>query len=191
MTKSSSASGAGHVLGSRYATALIEVANQLGALSSIENDMKALQTALAESKDLKAMLDNPVYSKGVQMGAVHAIAEKAAFHQVTQNFLSVLAVNGRLKALSAILSAFFREMERRHGVIEAKIVSAFPLSDVQQHALIQTLSAKTGKSIRLDLQIDNALLGGMVVTVGSRMIDNSLKTRLEQLKQTMIADKAA
>ena len=191
MTKSSSASGAGHVLASRYATSLIEVANQSGSLDSIEKDMVSLQKALSESKDLNSLIGNPVYSKDQQLNAVQEIARKASFHQVTVNFLGVLANNGRLPALSRILVAFFAEMERRHGVEEAKVVSAFPLTESQQKALADTLSKKTGKSIRLNLQLDKSLLGGMVVTVGSRMIDDSLKTRLSQLKLAMIGTKAA
>lgn len=186
MTKSSSASGAGHVLGSRYATSLIGVADSSGALASVEKDMASLQAALASSGELQALLQSPVYSKEQQLSAVQAVARKAGYHQLVVNFLGVLAMNGRLNMLSVILSAFFIEMERRHGVIEAKVVSAFPLSDVQQKNLAQTLSQKTGKSVRLDLQIDTTLLGGMVVTVGSRMIDDSLKTRLAQLKQAMV-----
>jgi len=191
LTKSSSASGAGHVLASRYATSLIEVATQSGAIDSIEKDMVSLWKALAESKDLNSLIGNPVYSKDQQLNAVQEIARKASFHQVTINFLGVLANNGRLAALSKILVAFFAEMEKRHNVMEAKVVSAFPLSESQQKTLADTLSAKTGKSIRLDLQLDKSLLGGMVVTVGSRMIDDSLKTRLSQLKLAMIGTKAA
>lgn len=191
MTKSSSNSGAGHVLASRYATSLIEVSTQSGVIDSVEKDMLSLWKALSESKDLNSLIGNPVYSKSQQLNAVREIAHKASFHQVTVNFLGVLTMNGRLSALSGVLMAFFAEMERRHGIMEAKVVSAFPLSESQQKNLAETLSRKTGKSIRLDLQLDKSLLGGMVVTIGSRMIDDSLKTRLVQLKQMMIGTKAA
>lgn len=191
MTKSSSASGAGHILSSRYATSLIEVAHQSGALASIEKDMASLQSALASSAELNALLGNPVYSKAQQMAALQGIASKAGFHPLVLNFLGVLSKNGRLAALTGILVAFFKEMERRHGVLEAKVVSAVPLSEVQQKALADNLSRNTGKQIRLAMSLDPSLLGGMVVTVGSRMIDDSLKTRLAQLKQAMIGKKAA
>lgn len=191
MTKSSSVSGAGHVLGSRYATSVIRVADSAGALASVENDMASLRVALAESKDLNSLLGNPVYSKDQQLLAIQSIARKANFHQVTINFLGVLAHNNRLASLPIILNEFAREMERRHGVVEANVVSAFPLTETQQKNLVDTLSQKTGKSVRLNLEIDKSLLGGMVVTVGSRMIDDSLKTRLEQLKQTMVDKKVA
>ncbi len=191
MTKSSSVSGAGHVLGSRYATSVIRVADSAGALASVETDMASLRVALAESKDLNSLLGNPVYSKDQQLLAIQSIARKANFHQVTINFLGVLAQNNRLASLPVILNEFAREMERRHGVVEASVVSAFPLSDAQQKNLVDTLSQKTGKSVRLNLQIDKSLLGGMVVTVGSRMIDDSLKSRLSQLKLVMIGTKAA
>lgn len=191
MTKSSSASGAGHVLASRYATSLIEVATQSGAIDSIEKDMVSLWKALSESQELNALIGNPVYSKDQQLNVVQGIARKASFHEATANFLSVLVMKGRLSILSSILAAFFAEMEKRHNVVEAKVVSAFPLSESQQKQLAETLSQKTGKAIRLDLQIDKSLLGGMVVTVGSRMIDDSLKTRLDQLKSAMVGTKAA
>jgi F-type H+-transporting ATPase subunit delta len=191
LTKSSSASGAGHVLGSRYASSFIGVAAQSGAIASIEKDMATLQSSLGASKELQSLLDSPVYSKDAQLNAMQEIARKAGFHQLTINFLGVLTTNGRLGILPAILFAFFREMERRHGVVEAKVVSAFPLTESQQKNLIDNLSKSTGKSVRLDLQIDKSLLGGMVVTVGSRMVDDSIKTRLNQLKQAMLGSKAA
>ncbi len=191
MTKSSSASGDGHILASRYASSLIEVASQSGAIDSIEKDMLSLQKALSESKDLKSLLGNPVYSKEQQLAAVQEIARHASFHPTTVNFLGVLAINTRLAALPHILTAFSMEMERRRGIVEAKVISAFPLTDTQQKNLTDALSQKTGKSIRLNLQIDKSLLGGMVVTVGSRMIDDSLKSRLSQLKLAMIGTKAA
>lgn len=191
MTKSSSASGAGHVLGSRYASSLIEVAAQSGALAAIEKDLISLQNSLDDSKELQFLLNSPVYSKDMQMKAVQEIARKAGFHQLSINFLGVLAMNGRLAILPAILSAFFREMERRNGIVEAKVVSAFPLTESQQKNLMENLSKSTGKSIKLDLQIDKSLLGGLVVTVGSRMVDDSIKTRLNQLKQAMLGSKAA
>lgn len=191
MTKSSSASGAGHVLGSRYASSLISVADSAGALAFVEKDMSSLRKALSESKDLNFLLGNPVYSKDQQLQAIQSIALKAGFNPVTINFLGVLAQNNRLASLGIILNEFVLEMERRHGVIEASVVSAFVLSETQQKNLIETLSQKTGKSVRLDIQIDKSLLGGMVVTVGSRMIDDSLKTRLSQLKLAMIGSKAA
>lgn len=191
MTKSSSASGAGHILATRYATSLIEVATQSGAIDSIEKDMVSLWKALSESAELNALIGNPIYSKDQQLNAVQEIARKASFHAVTVNFLGVLAQNARLAALSAILMAFFAEMEKRHNVMEAQVVSAFPLSDSQKQDLVNTLSAKTGKSVRLALQIDKSLLGGLVVTIGSQMIDDSLKTRLSQLKLAMIGTKAA
>ena len=191
MTQSSSVSGARHILATRYAASLIEAAIQSGAIDSIEKDMVSLWKALSESAELNALIGNPVYSKDQQLNVVQGIAQKASFHKVTSNFLGVLAMKGRLSMLSAILAAFFAEMEKRHNVMEAKVVSAFPLSEAQQKALADTLSQKTGKAIRLDLQIDKSLLGGMVVTVGSRMIDDSLKTRLSQLKVAMTDTKAA
>ncbi len=191
MTKSSSASGAGHVLASRYATSLIDVAESAGALAAIEQDMVSLQSALAQSAELQLLVGNPVYSKDRQSAAVQEIGRKAGYHQLSINFLGVLAMNGRLGALGSVLAAFFQEMQNRHGVVEAKVVSAFPLTAAQQSALTQTLSSKTGKSVRLALDVDASLLGGMIVTVGSTMIDDSLKTRLEQLKHSMLGKKAA
>ncbi len=195
MTKSSSTSsgtsGAGHILSSRYATSLIDVANQSGELASVEKDIVSLHASLESSKDLQAMLNSPVYSKEQQLSVVQAISAAAGYHQLTANFLSVLAMNGRLNSLPSVISAFAAEIERRNGIVEAKIVSAFPLNESQQKNLVDTLSAKTGKAVKLALYLDKTLLGGMVVTIGSRMIDDSLKTRLSQLKQAMVGKKAA
>jgi len=191
LTKSSSAAGAGHILASRYASSLIEVATQSKSIDSVEKDLASLAKVLSESKDLNFLISSPVYSKDMQLKAVQDIARKGEFHKDTINFLGVLTMNGRLSSLHKIISAFFIEMEKIRGVLEAKIVSAFPLNETQQKNLIATLTQKTGKSIKLDLQIDKALLGGMVVTYGSRMIDDSLKTKLSQLKLAMIGSKAA
>ena len=191
MTKSSSVSGAGHVLATRYANSLIEVASQAGAIASVEKDMASLQKALSESKELQVLLNNPVYSKEQQLNVIQDIARKASCHALTINFMGVLAHNGRLNALSNIMTAFFKEMERRHGIMEAQVVSACALTEAQQQTLAQTLSAKTSKKIKLSMTVDPTLLGGMVVTVGSKMIDDSIKTRLQQLKNEMIGSKAA
>lgn len=137
------------------------------------------------------MIESPVYSKDHQLSAVQGLSRAAGYHQLTSNFLGVLVANGRLNALPSMIAAFVAEMERRNNVIEAKVVSAFPLTETQQKDLADTLSAKTGKAVKLALYLDKTLLGGMVVTIGSRMIDDSLKTRLAQLKQAMVGKKAA
>lgn len=191
MTKSSSVSRAGYALGSRYALSLIDVANQSGELNSIEKDFTTLQSILAQSDDFAAMLDNPAFPKAQLLDAVLAICDSHQCSKLTKNFLGVLADNGRLNALPIILVAFFRELEKQRGIIEAKVVTATALSEAQQKSLEKTLSDKTGKKVKMDMSVDASILGGMIVTVGSRMIDDSLKTRLAQLKQDMIEQKAA
>ncbi len=191
MTKSSSVSGAGYVLATRYAHSLIEVASQSSSLSAVENDMASLKSAVETSAEFLAFINNPVFSKQQKLATVQDMARRYAFHAMTVNFLSVLAQNGRLKALPQIIAAFSRAMENKKNIAVAQVVVAQALTDAQQSNLVSTLSAKTGKTVRLDVSIDTSLLGGMIVTVGSKMIDESLKTKLQQLKQDLTNPKAA
>ncbi len=188
MTQSSSVSGAGNMLANRYASSLIDVAVQAGVLEAVQKDMMSLEASLAQSNELQSLVMSPVYGSAQQMSAVNDIARAARFQQVTSNFLGVLVRNRRLAALQVIIRAFYAEMAKRSGEIEAYVRTAHPLSAEQEQRLAQTLANKTGKAVRLFVTVEPELLGGMVVTCGSQMIDDSLKTKLSRLKNAMISN---
>ena len=182
MTKSSSAA---HVIANRYATALIETAETAKALDSVEKDMSQLAAMLEQSDDLNALISSQLFNRDQQQNALSALGQKSGFNQLSINFLGVLAQNRRLYTLGAILKAFRNELSKRRGEVRAQVASAFPLTPEQERMLQDSLKNSLGFNVQLDLSVDRSLLGGMVVTVGSRMIDDSVKGKLERLKHIM------
>lgn len=185
MAKSSSANGAGRLLAKRYAMALIDVAASANALPAIENDMVSLEKMITENAQLSGVLANPVMSAGTLLAILKDISSRAGFHQLTLNFLGVLAANRRVADLPIIIQAFRKAIAARAGILNADVKSAQPLSATQQEELSRTLAKKTGKQVHLSLSVDPSLLGGMVVTIGSRMIDDSVKSKLTRLQQAL------
>jgi len=178
-------SSAAHQIASRYAAALLDTAKDAGALDSVEKDMTDLSAMLEGSADLQKLVSSPAFAEAQQLSAIQAIADKAAFNKLTTNFLQVLVNNGRLNALKIILTAFREEVSRRRGDITAKVATAFPLTDVQTKELQAQLKQALGSNVLLDMKVDKSLLGGMVVTVGSRQLDDSVKAKLAQLKRSL------
>lgn len=182
MAKSSTAA---NVIANRYATALIETADQAKTLDSVEKDMAALGGMLSQSADLKTLIASPIFSRDQQTAAMSALASEAGFNKLTANFLSVLCQNRRLYALGAILKAFREGLSARRGEVRAQVKSAFALTPEQERLLQDSLKKTLGFNVQLETSVDRTLLGGMIVTVGSRMIDDSVKSKLERLKQVM------
>lgn len=169
----------------RYATALIETALEAKALDSVEKDMNELAAMIASSADLQNVLHSPLFKRAEQNDALVALAEKAKFHDLTKNFLSLLAENRRLPILDGVIGAVKMEVATRRGEVSASVQSATALSDAETKALQKSLSEAMGQNVTLDVSVNKDLIGGMVVTVGSRMIDDSVKRKLERLKQAM------
>lgn len=188
---SSSLAGAAHTIASRYATALIETSHEAGALSVVESNLNELAAMMESSADLRMLVSSPVYGRESITGAVQELARKAGFHPLTINFLAVLAVNGRLNRLSNILEAFAFEVSKRKGEIRAQVLTAFPLNAEQERTLQDALKKSVGFKVQLEMSVDREILGGMIVTIGSRMIDDSVKSKLEALKRAMSAKIAA
>lgn len=181
-------SSAAHQIASRYAGALIDTAQAANALDSVERDMNDLSAMLSGSEDFKKLVSSPAFGEAQQSSAIQAIANGASLHQLTKNFLSVLIANRRLMALENMIEAFREEMSRRRGEVKAQVISATELNDAQARELSEQLAKSLGHQVRLDIRVDPSLLGGMVVTVGSRQIDDSVKTKLERLKQTLTSN---
>lgn len=169
----------------RYATALIDTAIESKSLDIIEKDLGALEGMISSSADLQRALTSPLFKREEQKKAMTALSDTAQFHTLTKNFLLLLADNRRLALVSGIISAVRADLSRRRGEVKARVQAAFDLTDAQAKALQSSLSEATGKNVTLDVEINKDLIGGMIVTVGSRMVDDSVKRKLERLKQAM------
>jgi F-type H+-transporting ATPase subunit delta len=170
---------------SRYAEALFDLAVEDKALERVEADLKALSAAIGASTDFRAMLKSPVYDADAKARAVGAVADRAGVSALTKNFLGVVARNRRLFALDAVIAAFMQRLAEHRGEVSAEAVTAAPLSTDQTKRLRGEIERVVGKAVNLNVKIDPELLGGMVVKVGSTMIDSSLKTKLNRLKSVM------
>ncbi len=166
----------------RYASALFDLARDDSAIDAIEADLVGISGLIDESEDFARLIRSPVFSADEQGRAIGAIADKAGIKGLTGNFLRLVARNRRLFALPGIVKAFRAKAAAERGEIAAEVTSARPLDDDQIAALKAALKDKLGKDVTLNAHVNPALLGGLVVKVGSRMIDTSLRTRLMTVK---------
>ncbi|TYC49454.1 F0F1 ATP synthase subunit delta [Rhodobacterales bacterium] len=169
----------------RYAAALLDLAEDEGATSNVERDLNTFEGMLAESDDLVRLVNSPVFSVEEQLAALTALLEKAGISGLAANFVKLAARNRRLFVLPDMIRSFRVQLAEQRGEATAEVVSATPLSDEHVAALKEALSASTGKSVNVAAKVDPALIGGLVVKVGSRMIDTSLRTKLNSLKFAM------
>lgn len=176
-----------NVVAARYAVALIDAASESGAVDAVEKDINALDAMIAGSADLQAVLRSPVLKRAQQQAAFSALAERAGFHDLSRNFLLLLAANRRVSFLPSVIQAIREDLARRRGEVRARVRTASVLSEAQTAALQESLSAAAGQSVILEVVEDRSLLGGMVVTVGSKMVDDSVKRKLERLSRAMQA----
>jgi F-type H+-transporting ATPase subunit delta len=164
---------------------LLDLADEQKALDQVSGDLQTLRSMIGESEDLRRLLNSPVITRDEQRRAMTALMEKAGVGQLTQRFVLVVANNHRLFALPAMIDGYLAELARRRGEITAAVTSARTLSDAQQAALLDALRSAVGSKVQLDLKVDPALIGGLVVKVGSRMIDSSLRSKLQRLQLAM------
>lgn len=179
---SSEATGA---IAERYSAALFELAEQNSALDTVAADLKNLKAMIAESADLRRLLGSPVLSRSEQQRAVAALADKVGLAALTKNFLGLVARNRRLFALVGMAEAFLNRLAARRGEVTAQVASAVALTETQVDAIGAALKKVVGSNVTLDVTVDPGLLGGLVVKVGSRMVDGSLKTKLQHLQLAM------
>ena len=172
-------------LAGRYASALFDLASEKGCVSAVEADLENLGAALAESADLAALIRNPEISRGDLGKAMAALGDLLKLSDLTKNFLGVLAQNRRLAELPAGIRAFAAIAAAQRGEVTAEVASAHPLSDEQTSLLQEKLKAREGRNVKIRTSVDPSLLGGLVVTIGSRRIDSSIRTRLNSLAQAM------
>lgn len=174
-------------LAGRYASALFDLAVDEGTVSTVEADLDLLDQGLAESDDLRSVIGNPELSRKAQAAAIEAVAGLLGLSQLTKSFLGVLAGNRRLSALPDMIRAFRAIAAAQRGEVAAQVTSAHALSDEQFDALKAKLTAREGRTVKLTSKVDADLLGGLVVTIGSRRIDGSIRSRLDSLAQAMKA----
>tara|TARA_R110002110_G_scaffold94273_1_gene244668 strand:+ start:176 stop:706 length:531 start_codon:yes stop_codon:yes gene_type:complete len=169
----------------RYATALFELALEGTALDKISKDLGAIEEMLENSSDLDRLVKSPVFSTDEQIRAISAVFKKVKISKLTLNFISLITSNRRLFALSDMIKAYAMLLAQHRGEISAEVTSAAKLSTKQMNAVKSELKAVVGRDVKLVPHVDPSLLGGLIVKVGSRMVDNSLKTKLDGLKIAM------
>jgi F-type H+-transporting ATPase subunit delta len=169
----------------RYANALFELALEEKALEKIEQDLNRFNQALDAVDDLRRLVKSPVFSAEEQEHAIAAILDKMQIEGLSANFLKLVARNRRLFAAPDMIKAFRLALARHRGQTSAEVTSAAKLEDGQVRALQAALNAALHKDVQLDQKVDATLLGGLVVKVGSRMVDSSLRTKLNSLKHAM------
>ena len=172
-------------LSGRYATALFELARDSKTIDTVEASLANVRAALEQSSEFARLVASPLVSRQDAAKAIAASAGAMGIDDTTKNFLGVLAENRRLSQLPAIIRAFRMLAANHRGETTAEVTSAHPLSAAQVDALKQQLRTRIGRDVSVDLSVDPTLLGGLVVKIGSQMIDSSIKTRLNTLAHAM------
>ena len=169
----------------RYAAALFELAKDQRQIETVEADVKAFQAMLDESEDLRRLVRSPVISADDQLRALTALLSKAGISGLTSNFVKLIARNRRLYAVADVLKTFRALLARERGEVTADVATAHALTPAQMQVLSDSLKVSIGKNVQINTRVDPNLLGGLIVKVGSRMIDSSLRTKLDNLKVAM------
>jgi F-type H+-transporting ATPase subunit delta len=170
----------------RYARALFELARDDKSVDSVQAEIERFDAMLADSSDLMRLVRSPVFGAEERAAALAAVLDKAGITGLTDNFLKVLAANRRLFAVREIIRGFRALVSAHKGEVHAEVTVAGPLSDGNLAALKDTLKSVTGgKAVDLQIKVDPAIIGGIVVKLGSRMVDSSLRTKLNAIKFAM------
>ena len=172
-------------LAGRYASALYELASEAGIVTAVEGDLENLSDSLRESPELRALIRNPQVSREALGRVLGGLGDHLALAELTRNFLGVLAQNRRVGELPAVIRAFRAIAAGQRGEVTAEVASAHPLTDDQLAALEQKLRAREGRTVKVRASVQPDLLGGLVVTIGSKRIDSSIRSRLNSLAQAM------
>ncbi|GAA4010503.1 F0F1 ATP synthase subunit delta [Sphingomonas humi] len=172
-------------LAGRYASALFDLARDERQIDTVSQSLDRLKTALAESAELKSLVASPLVSRDAAGKALAAVAPTLSLDPLSNRFLGVLAKNGRLRQLSDVIRIFGHLAAEHRGETTAEVISARPLDDDQVAALKAQLGARVGRDIRIDARVDPSILGGIVVRLGSQMIDASIRTKLNTLATAM------
>ena len=169
----------------RYATALFELALEEKSIDAVKRDLDRFDAMLADSEDLRRLVRSPVFSADEQSKALAAVLEKAGISGLAANFLQLVAQNRRLFAVRDMIKAYRALVARHKGEVTAQVTVAEKLSDAHLTALKDALKAVTKQEVQIDVNVDPAIIGGLVVKLGSRMVDSSLRTKLNSIKFAM------
>jgi F-type H+-transporting ATPase subunit delta len=169
----------------RYATALFELARDERSIDAVKTDLDRFDALLNESADLKRLVRSPVFSADAQLKALSAVLDKAGISGISANFLKVLTTNRRLFAIADVIRAYRTLVAKFKGEATADVTVAEALSGKNLDALKVALKSVTGKDVDLNVKVDPSIIGGLVVKLGSRMIDSSLRTKLNSIKHAM------
>jgi F-type H+-transporting ATPase subunit delta len=169
----------------RYATALFELADESGALETVERDVAALKEAIAGSEELRTVIASPIYGREALGDAIAAIAEAMGLSQLTRNVLGLMAAKRRLFTLPHVCEAFEDMLARRRGEVTAEVTTAQRLTKAQRRALSDALAQAVGREVKLETAVDETLIGGLVVKLGSKLIDTSIRSKLAAMQNAM------
>ena len=169
----------------RYANALFELAAESGALDRSEQDMRALGEALAASEDLRRLIRSPLYNREAQARAILAVAEAMGLSDLVRKTVGLMASKRRLFVLRDMIAIFLKLMAEHRGEVTAEVTAARKLGDMQRDALAKTLKEAIGREVNLNVTVDEKIIGGLVVRVGSKMIDTSIRSKLAALQGRM------
>ncbi len=172
-------------LAGRYATALFDLADESKALDAVAADLAILRSLIQESTDLVRLLRSPIFTRDQQGAAMAKLCEIAGLSQLTRNFIGLVARNRRLFALIGMIEGYRTLLANRRGEIRAEVTAAQALSPEQMTAITDQLKRAVGSKVAVDIRVDPAIIGGLVVKVGSRMVDGSLRSKLQRLQLAM------
>lgn len=172
-------------LSGRYADALLELAVESGAVESVEADVKLLRQLVADSADFRRFILSPTFSRADHVKGLDAVLEKAGIGELTRKFVLLVANNRRLFALSDILEVLLKKIVDWRGELTAAVTSARELTAAQRASLIKALKTATGRDVNVEVAVDPKVLGGLVVQIGSHMVDSSLRSQLQRLQLAM------
>jgi F-type H+-transporting ATPase subunit delta len=172
-------------LAERYAAALFDLADERRMLDEVAANLRQLRAMVEASGDFLRLIRSPVLSRGEQAKAIGVLAERAELSSLVRNFLAVIARNRRLFAVPAIIEAFLHKLATRRGEVDAQVTTAQPLSEAQLAALNEHLRRSIGSRVSVNVRVDPGLIGGIIVKVGSRMVDGSVESKLQRLQLAM------
>ena len=185
MASGSSTTSSGQILAGRYAAALYDLAQEQGALDRTTEEMDALGRLIDESDPFRTFLGNPLIDASEGTKALRAVLQEQGFGKLVQDFAGVLSDNRRRFMLRSVVTAYARIVDEKRGVVRAEVISAHPLTDVQREQLRARLIEAGYGNVNIDERVDPDLLGGLVVRIGARLYDTSLKSRLQRLQYAM------
>ncbi|WP_174239116.1 F0F1 ATP synthase subunit delta [Litoreibacter roseus] len=172
-------------IASRYATAVFELAKEGKKLKALETDVDTLKAALKDSADFGDLISSPLYSREQQGAAITAIASKMELSDTLTNTLRLMASKRRLFVLPQMVTALQDMIAEEKGEVTAEVTAAKAMTKAQQDKLAKTLKASVGKDVKINLAVDESLIGGLIVKVGSKMIDTSIRSKLNALQNSM------